>query len=370
MVDSQRPSFRGEGTTSLVFLAPVNRRLSCVATGGSYGTLNLWHVPGTGRKKNRGGTLIWCICPFSASPSSQGEGISELSLLEQGHNASKGALLLVGGSMGSLALIDTSKCTRKAFSAKVTPTILWSMNIARQMVKKRLVRGARMPSIGWLGVKRASVWGQSKSTEVHSELVRPGISIPLFPNEARIVVTTNCGWLVDISLRGLANPNPPINGLSASIQIIHQTVPMKVLNSNLEEVIVGENSKTFSLPECSTPSCVTPGHSSFLWIAQVKRVCKVMPDKDNRVLSSHGHIRMEAVTTHDDDAILLLDVDQYAEVENSHLSGDVVAQVSVGKGSPQCIATHPSSQWIVVGFGKNRKDFMLLSNRNMDMLAT
>ena len=371
--ESLRGPLRGEGVASLLFLSPPNRTSSCILTGGTYGTLRLWHAPltigstegedGTCRRNNasrKNPSMIWSVNPFSSSSSSSSavdsEGISSICQAEQR------GLVLVGGSKGSLVLINKGRCTKKAFSTKMTPTVVWSSNIARQVNRRRgLVDGARAPSMSWMGIKKISLWEIDLRRNCSSAA-----------DEARLTVVTNCGWAFDASICGLRGASSSFSAIrSASLELSHRTLTTRYLNSSLEEIEIGDNARTFSLPQCPTPAHQLPGQSSILCIAGVRRLTKIMPSKDRRVLSSSELDQSQFVdpsnTSSDGDEILLVDLDcrpseqeqMYREFDLNH---NVVARIAIGKGSPRCLALHPSGEWMVVGFG-SREELMLLCHR-------
>eukprot|EP00957_Ditylum_brightwellii_P108343 8265577-Ditylum_brightwellii.AAC.1 len=102
--------------------------------------------------------MIWNIEPFISSSTSSYEGVSEMASLcgTSGHDETSG-LVLIGGNGGSIVLLDVNKCTRKAFSTTLTPTVVRTWNMLRIMQKQRGISGA-LPSKKWLGVKKFCVW--------------------------------------------------------------------------------------------------------------------------------------------------------------------------------------------------------------------
>lgn len=375
--DSLRGRFRTEGNISIHHLPPSSRKVHQLLSGGSYGTVRLWYYPNSRRqKKGQLPTLAWSLSPFLDTHT---EGISEICHLENcsfpsshSNDTSNGSgLILVGGSKGSLAIIDQDRRSKKAFSTKLTPTILWSSNVGRYITRRRLVDGV-LPSNSWMGIKKIVLWGESSSAEKNSPAtVRNAPS-----EEARMTIVTNCGWTLHASIRGLGRTSRKPSDFSGestvafSLQIAHKTAKTMWLNSDLEEIVVGENASTFSLP-LSPPVCTTLGQSNLLAIASVKRNVKVMSNKDKRVLSSLPDAEIERLCQDDGDAILLVDasIDRVAVSEHQGKLGSsdsfVVSKIPLGDGTPQALAVHPAGQWMIVGCSdEGREELTLFCQRS------
>lgn len=375
--DSLRGRFRTEGNISIHHLPPSSRKVHQLLSGGSYGTVRLWYYPNSRRqKKGQLPQLAWSLSPFLDTHT---EGVSEICHLENcsfpsshSHDTSNGSgLILVGGSKGSLAIIDQDRRSKKAFSTKLTPTILWSSNVGRYITRRRLVDGV-LPSNSWMGIKKIVLWGESSSAEKNSPAtVRNAPS-----EEARMTIVTNCGWTLHASIRGLGRTSRKSSDFSGestvafSLQIAHKTAKTMWLNSDLEEIVVGENASTFSLPLSPPPVC-TLGQSNLLAIASVKRNVKVMSNKDKRVLSSLPDAEIERLCQDDGDAILLVDasIDRVAVSEHQGKLGSsdsfVVSKIPLGDGTPQALAVHPAGQWMIVGCSdEGREELTLFCQRS------
>ena len=375
--DSLRGHFRTEGNISIHHLPPSNRKVHRLLSGGSYGTVRLWYYPISRRqKKTQIPTLAWSMSPFLDTHT---EGISYMCHLENcsfpsshSNDTSNGSgLILVGGSKGSLAIIDQDRRSKKAFSTKLTPTILWSSNVGRYITRRRLIDGV-LPSNSWMGIKKIVLWGESSSAEKNfPATVRNAPS-----EEARMTIVTNCGWTLNASIRGLGRTGRKSSDFSGestvafSLQIAHKTAKTMWLNSDLEEIVVGENASTFSLPLSPPPVC-TLGQSNLLAIASVKRNVKVMSNKDKRVLSSLPDAEIERLCQGDGDAILLVDasIDRVAVSEHQGGLGSsdsfVVSKIPLGDGTPQALAVHPAGQWMIVGCSdEGREELTLFCQRS------
>jgi len=360
--DSLRGHLRTEGNLSIHHLPPTSRKISSLLAGGANGTLRLWNFPRSlsarGNKKIQMPTLVWSISPFSSSShlSADNEGISSICYLENCNGSSrnlsgKGSdLVLVGGTKGSLAIIDLFKLSKKAFSTKLTPTIVWSSNIVRHITRRRLVEEV-LPSNSWMGIKKISLCDGVSADGSRKTSPTSSRSFPF--EEACISLVTNCGWALNASIRGLGragriSPNHPAPAESSvifSLEIAFKTATTMWLNSDLEEIFVGEKALTFSLPPAPTPVCTLPGQSSLLAIASVKRNIKVMSNKDKRVLSSLPDAEIERLSKDDGDAILLVDLDSAPSESRS-----VVSRIPIDNGVPNVLAVHPGGQWMVVGY--------------------
>lgn len=377
--DSLRGRFRTEGNISIHHLPPSSRKVHQLLSGGSYGTVRLWYYPNSRRrKKTQLPTLAWSMSPFLDTHT---EGISEICHLENcsfpsshSNDTSNGSgLILVGGSKGSLAIIDQDRQSKKAFSTKLTPTILWSSNVGRYITRRRLVDGV-LPSNSWMGIKKIVLWGESSS---HPSPKNSPATVRNAPSEeARMTMVTNCGWTLNASIRGLGRTSRKSSDFSGestvafSLQIAHKTAKTMWLNSDLEEIVVGENASTFSLPLSPPPVC-TLGQSNLLAIASVKRNVKVMSNKDKRVLSSLPDAEIERLCQDDEDAILLVDasIDRVAVSEHQGKLGSsdsfVVSKIPLGDGTPQALAVHPAGQWMIVGCSdEGREELTLFCQRS------
>ena len=365
--DSLRGHLRTEGNISILQLSPTSRKVSSLLAGGSRGTLRLWKFPRNivrSQKKSQTPTLVWSISPFSSSSQLSGdnEGISSICLLEN----CKAGLILVGGTKGSLAIIDMDKLSKKAFSTKLTPTVVWSSNIVRHMARRRLVN-AVLPSNSWMGIKKMALWGDDSSSGGGGRISSTS-SRSFSTEEARVTIATNCGWALNASIRGLGKSGKTSANQSTeapatlSLQIAFKTAKTKWLNSDLEEIFVGENALTFSLPPVPTPMCVLPGQSSLLAIASVKRNIKVMSNKDKRVLSSLPEAEIERLYRDDGDAILLVELDSASNEPQG-----VVSRIPIENGTPHVLAVHPGGQWMIVGSsGDGRQALTLLCQRRKE----
>ena len=372
--DSLRGHLRTEGNISILQLPSTGRKVSSLLAGGARGTLRLWNFPrniARGQKKSQNTKLVWSISPFSSSSqiSADSEGISSICHLGtcKGPSTSSrenGGLVLVGGTKGSLAIIDLDKLSKKAFSTKLTPTVVWSSNIVRHIARRRLV-DAVLPSNSWMGIKKMALWGDNSSSGGGRISSTSSRSVPA--EEARITIATNCGWALNASIRGLGRSGNTSSNRSADasatlcLQIIFKTATTKWLNSDLEEIFVGENALTFSLPPVPTPVCALPGQSSLLAIASVKRNIKVMSNKDKRVLSSLPEAEIERLSRDDGDAILLVDLDSASSEPKDVV---VVSRIPIGNGTPHVLAVHPGGQWMIVGSsGEGRQELTLVCQR-------
>jgi len=223
-----------------------------------------------------------------------------------------------------------------------------------------------------MGIKKIVLWGESSSAEKNSPAtVRNAPS-----EEARMTIVTNCGWTLHASIRGLGRTSRKSSDFSGestvafSLQIAHKTAKTMWLNSDLEEIVVGENASTFSLPLSPPPVC-TLGRSNLLAIASVKRNVKVMSNKDKRVLSSLPDAEIERLCQDDGDAILLVDasIDRVAVGEHQGKLGSsdsfVVSKIPLGDGTPQALAVHPAGQWMIVGCSdEGREELTLFCQRS------
>jgi len=392
--DSLRGQLRTEGNISTHHLPPSNRKVHQLLTGGAYGTIRLWNFPTTiaparegdvsrRRKKNQVPTLAWSMSPFSSSShlSADSEGVSSICHLENSSYSHRNSqdngsgLILVGGSKGSLAIIDQDRRSKKAFSTKLTPTILWSSNIVRHITRRRLVDGV-LPSNSWMGIKKIVLWGDASSSGAGRNF--PTVRSTTVPfEEARLTIVTNCGWALNASIRGLGRTSrnlsdfPGEPSVAFSLQIAHKTARTTWLNSDLEEIIVGENASTFSLPLSPPPVCALPGQSTLLAIASVKNNVMVMSNKDKRVLSSLPDAEIERLCQDGGDAILLVDTsmdrvavsEQQGKLGSDHSS--IVSRIPLGNGTPQTLAVHPGGQWMIVGCsGEGREELTLFCQRS------
>ena len=158
-IGDQRAQSRSEGIQKAIFLprpqspssSKSNGAAACAAarilTGGNYGTIMLWTIP---KARRRGQSMddlnarcAWSlrafasrgegVCDMLCLPSEQPNGrnnlepsISSSSSFDDGkqRRREQQPLVLLAGNGSSLALLDTSRVSRKAFSASVTPTLV------------------------------------------------------------------------------------------------------------------------------------------------------------------------------------------------------------------------------------------------------
>eukprot|EP00970_Alexandrium_tamarense_P012256 scaffold2849_cov203-Alexandrium_tamarense.AAC.9 len=373
---------RAEGVSTMRFVSCPKRKKSSTTgllTGGSYGTVRLWTVPKAKEGLSIGSLKAKCQWAVSAF-GSKGEGTSDLIILPSASIQSTTAnatthkpLVLLSGNGSSLVLLDTSRCTRKAFSTTVTPTTLasWDMYqlIARDLSK--LDPNAKLPARRWIAAHKMN-------------LVEYKCENGVVWHKLNMVL--KCGWVVVVELSASLDGTNGVqsNSIALRLHIIHRTTRIECFNSFNERVtILGGMALNFSLPDIPIPSS-TPIHSlkNMIWIGDVKAKRYIMPSKDKNTLGEeHGVVLSQPVSTtitsspleeqlrHPGDGLVLLDVSSPADQASSSHEGyggedyqhnkRIFARVPLINGTPLSLAMHPSGEWMVVGYGMNGRGISL-----------
>ena len=343
-------------------------------TGGNYGTVKLWSIvskpPSSPKQLTKTGNLTAkCLWSAPVFGSKGGEGVCDIIVLPsttspgQDHGKTtpatdftKKPLVLLAGNASSLSLLDTGKCTRKAFSTTVTPTVAASWDIHR-LVRKELSKmdpQAELPARRWMAVRLSLLEHGSDARNCGSWF--------------KIGMVAKSGWMFVAELAvgyGLAEAHQSQRkpDIRLCIHIIHRTPRVQVVNSSKEKLeIPGGMALQFSLPEEPVPSAVLPssdhcGQQHLVWLGDVKAKRYIMPSKDRYVLcEEHGTVSSSGdhetcstmATGREGEGLILARFDR---------RDCVCARLPLpsNHGPPLSLALHPSGEWMVVGYGMNGK---------------
>ena len=367
---------RSEGVMSMRFVHSPDKddgRISSrgrkvgtlILTGGRYGTVRLWSISPTKQTSKRrrsccisemNAKCIWSIPVLG----SKGDSISDMLILPAMSTtkaAAKPLVLLSGGSSSTLVLLDTNRCTRKAFSTAITPTVVASWNLHRLASHELASRDSKavLPDRRWISVKNMRL-----------------IEYKHLSNECgswwcKISIITNAGW---VFVAELCSPN---NTPRLSVQIVHYTPQIQCFDSSNNRLLGGLANK-FSLPNAPVPSsdCIRMASSNMIWLADVKGMKYTMPSKDKYVLcEDFGSLEVmhemdgrpgTPFSSSDNSAILVnLDGSNQSPVF-SEASQNLVCRLSLMKegGAAVVLAIHPSGDWMVVSCGKDSSSALKL----------
>ena len=367
---------RCEGVLSMRFIhSPANKNgksslsgSTQIITGGVFGSVRLWSIPSTklvGKRRRRccisevNAKCIWSMPVFGSS----GDGVSDMLILPL-HTTSisattstatttKPLILLSGSASSTLVLLDTNKCTRKAFSTSITPTVAASWNL-HQLAARELAKidaKACIPDRRWMSVRNMRLIEYRRLTEEDGSWW------------CKIGMVTNAGWVFVAELVWKKN-NPRL-----SICIVHHTPRIQCFNSSNERLaILGGMALQYSLPNAPVPSsdCVRMLSNNMIWVADVKGKKYTMPSKDKYVLcEDHNTLEVledEVVSrgtiseSSSENGMILVSLDTVNQYDGiSPATRNVVTRLSLSSSTraPLALEIHPSGEWMVAGFGKD-----------------
>ena len=109
-------------------------------------------------------------------------------------------LVLLAGNASSLALLNTNKCTRKAFSTTVTPTISASWDLYHLALRElsKMDSQAKLPARRWMAIHRLTLLGHGCANG---------------ESWFKIGMVAKCGW---IFVAELSVPSSAANSIDAN----------------------------------------------------------------------------------------------------------------------------------------------------------
>ncbi|KAL7534600.1 hypothetical protein ACHAWF_004882, partial [Thalassiosira exigua] len=361
--DSQHS--RSEGISKAMSLPSGSKcHAGLVLTGGTYGSVRLWAIakpPKAKRRPTIGDHVAKCVWSVDAFDT-KGEGVSDATVLPLESRRRDPPLVLLAGSACSLSVLDANKVTRKAFSTAVTPTVVasWDLHRLASQEFSKVDAQAQLPPRRWMAAHRLSLLGREDTDDA---------------SWFKVCIVAKCGWIYVVELR--VPTAAPIETAQARIglgfRIAHHTPRMQCFNSSNERLAtLGGVALQFSLPDVPVPSC---GHAGalrdMLWLGDVKPRRYTLPSKDKYVLfEDHGTAPSRALSTtsgssttrmlrHEGDGLVLANLKNAFEASSTDAGGDaggsesICARLPLRHGTPLCLASHPSGEWIVVGYGMN-----------------
>ena len=343
-----------------------------IITGGAFGSVRLWSIPSTkqvGKRRRRccisevNAKCMWSMPVFGSS----GDGVSDmliLPVLTPHHTTSiaattstatttKPLVLLSGGASSTLVLLNTNKCTRKAFSTSITPTIAASWNL-HQLASRELAKidaKACLPDRRWMSARNMRLIEYRRLTEEGGSWW------------CKIGLVTNAGWVFAAELVW-SNNTPRL-----SIRVVHHTPRIQCFNSsNVRITNLGGMALQYSLPNAPVPSsdCVRMASNNMIWLADVKGKKYTMPSKDKYVLCE-DHNTLEVLQDEEvssgtisesssENGIILVSLDTANQYNRtSPATRNTVTRLSLPMSSrtPLALGIHPGGEWMVVGCGKD-----------------
>ncbi|KAL9189022.1 hypothetical protein ACHAXT_011512 [Thalassiosira profunda] len=351
---------RSEGVLASAFLPATRRSLPLqMLTGGNYGTVRLWSIPRPQKQQGIDGVSAKCVWNIAAFGST-GEGVCEMKTLP---SASRGTavakpLVLLAGNASSLALLDTNRCTRKAFSNSATPTVAasWDLYHLAQREYAKVDPEAKFPARRWMAAHQLILLGHESVN-----------GVPWY----RVGLVVRCGWIFVVEF------GAPSAGQAKRLRlrIVHHTPRIQCFNSMNERVsTLGGMALQFSLPDVPVPSATygCSAQNTLVWLGDVKPRRYTMPSKDKYVLGQeHGAILFGAALPQSARAESskalrnsggglalasfdkVLDASTAAGAQETCTDASICARLPLSQGTPLSLAAHPSGEWLIVGYGMN-----------------
>lgn len=344
-----------------------------IITGGAYGTVRLWSIPSKkqgGKRRRRcciselNAKCVWSIPVFA-----KGEGVCDMLLLPAPKatttspaittstttTTKKPLVLLSGGSSSTLVLLDTNKCTRKAFSTSVTPTVVasWNLHQLASLELSKIDKKAQLPERRWIS---ASNMRLIEYRQLRNEDSGEGGSW-----WCKIGIVSRCGWVFVAELGCRKNNIPRL-----SIHIIHHTPRIQCFNSSNERLTtLGGMALQFSLPSgpVASSNCIRMSSNNMIWLSNVNAKKYTLPSKDKYVLCEDYDtlevmeedelVTPGRITSSSENSMILVNLDEGKEYYDGFVSRNTVTRLPLPMNSnpPLALATHPSGEWMVIGCG-------------------
>ena len=285
----------------------------------------------------------------------------------------KPLVLLSGGSSSTLVLLDTNKCTRKAFSTSVTPTVVasWNLHQLASLELSKIDKKAQLPERRWIS---ASNMRLIEYRQLRNEDEGGGGSW-----WCKIGIVSRCGWVFVAELGCHRKNNIP----RLSIHIIHHTPRIQCFNSSNERLTtLGGMALQFSLPSAPVASsnCIRMSSNNMIWLSNVNAKKYTLPSKDKYVLCEDYDtlevmeedelVTPGRITSSSENSMILVNLDEGKEYYDGFVSRNTVTRLPLPMNSnpPLALATHPSGEWMVIGCG-GRGDSSELKLISMRMRA-
>lgn len=360
---------RSEGVSKALFIPPSTSSTSMqIITGGSYGTVNLWTIPQTRSRRriepisNLSAQCSWSMPAFA----SKGEGVSDILVLPTGGASKSGSsnsltkpLVLIAGNGTSLTLLDTNKCTRKAFATTVTPSVVSSWDLYQFTVRELSIIDpeAKPPARKWMAAQKLTV--------LQHECIDCSTRI-------QISIVVKCGWIL---LADMSLPNQSISSSSVKFQvhIVHRTPRIQCFNSSNERLAtIGGMALQFSLPDIPI---ISTNLNGMILLGDVKQMQYTLPSKDKYVVGEeHGNLTTRTnqlrsdmtlssgmILRHPGDGLVLAQLGTRVENRRTpQLPDSCICARLPTRGLPSSLAAHPSGEWIVIGYGKGATDMVTM----------
>jgi len=345
----------------------IVRRNTRLLVGSNCGVIRMWAIYKEKQKFVKAKTL-WSVKVFPSQLHSSTEAVSDIVLLgsdfrnvmsekdcQKKIDQYKG-FLLVGSNKGTIALIDTNRCVRKAFSTNYTPTILRRYSIAKLLMKAMDGNQYTLPPDSSLGIKKINLWSgfcyadpqnlkEDAALQDSSLTGREHLADQML-RLSNVSVVLCCGWAAQIVL-GFKGDDCKDVGL---ITAYHKTNRILSINKGVDNEYVRNEKLVWSLPVVPCPGWPME-NSGILCIGDVPQQLDIQPDRDQRVSLSSLKNEIEDR----ENAILLVDTDRkmyspfsFPTADNGN-SMDVVHKIIV-RDTPSEIIVHPCEEWIVVSY--------------------
>jgi len=306
-------------------------------TGGTNGILTHWEVPNEAPLKRRG----QFICSLNVwKTQSSMQGISEICELSSAAKKEDSGLIFVAGDMGTIAVLDINKCSRKAFSACSEPQVLMLFHLTTF----RGLRGCNLPSSKWMGIQRAFIIASqnvNKFDTYSRNTTKDAKHEIRAKKQVNLGIIIKCGWVMYLEISFTLKINWGV--VSSKIKLLHRGADISFENTEGEEVEMSDT--PVSLPEIPTPAACLHGSSfPLVCVANVKPLRQVLPHKDKSLIDSTHQRTIPFANQRN--SILIMGME-------GNLAGEEIGTIVLPNGPAHQLAIHPGNQWIVVSTQSN-----------------
>lgn len=270
--------------------------------------------------------------------------------------------VLLGGSLGTIVLLNWRQCSRKAFSTQVTPTIVRQWDTYQHMLMSMSSSLGKQgtPSRSHMGVHKF-LTGHATSNHKNTSYISSGNAKQTITAFGTYTISwvTSCGWILSMNLD--LHPTTTSTNKSSRVTVVKKSPKVQVFQADGTKVettatttsSTNKNAVSSSWTQYSLPAKAPPADSvrnCLLWL-KTPQAQKVLPHHDQRVLAMDGAPLSSPLTT-----AAIITSSQESRLSLMDADNDRIVTIDLPKlnGATQAIALHPSREWIAVASSNGR----------------